>query len=249
MLKRRGTYPVHGYEVDSGGVLAPVALARYLLDLASQHAAELGCGVDAMIERGMTWVLSRLRVSVARPIVQGEVLTVETWPSGVERLFALRDFRLYDAEGAVVANAASQWLVLSLETRRALFPDEALDERVRGAAPHVFEEGFTKLPPLAGEPLDERRFDTRYLDIDHNLHVTSASTLAWSLESVPLDVWQSSHMSFFEIHYLAECFHPSSVVVRARRTGEAAFAHSVVREADQKEIARAITRWTTAAPG
>ncbi len=67
---------MHGYEVDSGGVLAPVALARYLLDMASQHAAEIGCGVDTMIERGMTWVLSRLRVSVTRPIVLGEVLTV-----------------------------------------------------------------------------------------------------------------------------------------------------------------------------
>ena len=240
---------MHGYEVDSGGVLAPVALARYLLDMASQHAAEIGCGVDTMIERGMTWVLSRLRVSVTRPIVLGEELTVETWPSGVERLFALRDFRLYDAEGAIVASAASQWLVLSLETRRALFPDEALDERVREAAPRVFPEGFTKLAPLAGESLAERRFDTRYLDIDHNLHVTSASTLAWAVESVPLETWRSSHMSFFEIHYLAECFHPSTVIVRASKTGEATFAHSVVRESDQKEIARAVTRWTTAQPG
>ena len=40
-----------------------------------------------------------------------------------------------------------------------------------------------------------------------------------------------------------------TVIVRASKTGEATFAHSVVRESDQKEIARAVTRWTTAQPG
>lgn len=242
MLLRKGSFPVHTYEVDAAGVLTPAALAGYLFDSASVHATELGCGVDALLQRGFIWVLSRVRIVVERPVVLGEALVVETWPSGVERLFALRDFRVRDAEGGLVARATSQWLVLSLDTRRAVWPDEALEPSARDAGERVFEEGFVKISAL-GDPEVERRFDTRYQDLDHNVHITSRTYIAWALEAIPLETWQSSRLAFLEVHYLSEGLHPSAVVSRSQPIGEGAFRHSIMRESDQKELARLETRW------
>lgn len=242
MILCRGTFPVHSYEVDADGILAPPAIAGYLLEIAGRHAAELRVGIEQLMPRGLTWVLSRLRLAVDRPVVLGEELTIETWPSGVERLFALRDFRVKDAQGKVVARAASQWLVLSLETRRAVWPDEAIDERVRAASERVFEEPFIKLPPLT-EPEEVRTFDTRYQDIDRNLHVTSTSYVAWGMEAIPLDTWRSSRLSFLEIHYHAECYHPTRVLSRSRALGDGKFQHAITRESDGADLARLTTTW------
>jgi acyl-ACP thioesterase len=245
VLLRKGSFPVHSYEVDASGVLTPAALAGYLLETASAHASELGCGIDTLMQRGFIWVLSRLRIAVERPVVLGELLAVETWPSGVERLFALRDFRIRDAEGGVVARATSQWLVLSLETRRAVWPEEALDARAREEAERVFDEGFVKIAPL-GEVEERRRFDTRYQDLDHNDHVTSRTYVTWALEAIPEATWRSSRLSFLEVHYLAEAFHPSAITSCARRIegpGDRAYRHSIVRDSDEKELARLETRW------
>lgn len=212
------------------------------------------------MDKGLTWVLARLRIEASRPIVLGEVLTVETWPSGVERLFALRDFRVLDAEGAEVARATSQWLVLSLDTRRALWPDDVLVAEAREAATKVFPTGFIKHPPL-GAPVDEeRRFDTRYQDVDRNAHVTSTSYVRWALEAIPIEVWKSSWLSFLEIHYLGEAMHPGSIVSKSRRIAEVAsdardpgsapsvtFVHAIAPELGEpdkaKDHARVTTRW------
>ena len=241
-LLQKGSFPVHSYEVDATGVLAPAALVGYLIEVAGVHATHLGCGIDSMFERGFTWVLSRMRVAIERPVVVGEVLSLETWPSGTERLFALRDFRVTDAHGTIVAKATSQWLVLSLETRRAVWPDEAIGPGFREAGARVFEEPFIKLPPLASAD-QERRFDTRYQDIDRNLHVTSTSYVAWALEAIPLETWRSSRLTFLEVHYMNECHHPSTVLSRAKNVAEGRFQHAVVREADGVDVARLTTQW------
>lgn len=244
MILRSETFPVRNYEVDASGVLAPAALAGYLIELAVIHADELGFGFADIFPRGYTWVLSRMRVAVERPIALGEVVTLDTWPSGVERLFAKRDYRARGADGQPVLRASSQWLLLNLETRRAVFPNDVIADRIPPPGPHVFEEPFVRLPSLGeGELAGERRFDTRYQDIDRNLHVTSASYVAWAVEAIPLETWQSSRLSFLEVHYMAECHHPSTIVSRSRTLGEGRFLHSIVREGDQKELARLETGW------
>jgi hypothetical protein len=80
--------------------------------------------------RGVTWVLSRLRLENPVAIALGDEVEIETWPSGMERLFALREFVVRRrADGAEVARASTQWLVLDLATRKPVRPAEVLDPR------------------------------------------------------------------------------------------------------------------------
>jgi hypothetical protein len=46
------------------------------------------------------------------------------------------------------------------------------------------------------------------------------------------------------VHYLAEGRHGHAILSRLARTGERAYAHSIVREEDGKELARLATAWT-----
>ncbi|HEY6004684.1 MAG TPA: acyl-ACP thioesterase domain-containing protein [Anaeromyxobacter sp.] len=242
MLARKEAFPVHKYEVDAFDALSPPVLQGYLSEIAGHHADELGVGLEALMARGITWVLARLRLENPVAIALGDEVEIETWPSGIERLFALREF-VVRSGGAEVARATTQWLVLDLSTRKPVRPSEVLDPRFpREPTPPVAPLARGKLAELAAWEI-EKRFPVRYADIDQNLHVTNTSYLAWAIEAMPEDHWRSSRLASVEVHYLAETLHGEAILSRAKATGANAFAHAIVREHDGKELARLATTW------
>jgi acyl-ACP thioesterase len=98
-------FPVRLYEADSRGSLAVGSLCNYLQEAAGNHAGHLGVSVGQLMERGLTWVLSRLHVCVARLPRWRDEVTIETWPSGLDEMVATRDFRLHDGGGRSIGRA------------------------------------------------------------------------------------------------------------------------------------------------
>lgn len=245
MPPRKQTFGVHTYEVDAFNTLTLPALSGFLGEIAGAHAAELGVGLDALIPKGVTWVLGRQRIENPVPVRLGEEIEIETWPAGIDRLAALRDFVVRRPDGTEVARATTHWFVLDLATRRPVRPEEVLDPRFpRPATPPVLEPPG-KLPPLPHWEL-QKRFHVRYGDIDLNLHVTNTSYVTWAMEAIPRDVWQASRLAGVEVSYLAECLYGSAILSRVARAPDApegAYRHAIVREEDEKELARLATRW------
>lgn len=243
METHRARFTVHSYEADAFGQLEVPALAGFLAEAAGAHAAALGVGMDVLMARGLTWVLVRQRVEILRAPRLHEELEVETWPSGIDRLAALRDFRVRGAGGDELARATSQWYVLDLASRRPRRPLTVLDAaRFQAEVPHVVALSDGGLEPLPRWEA-ERRFQVRYADIDRNLHVNNGSYLAWAVEAVPRERWESSRAAAVEVEYRAECTLGSAVLSRLTPAGDGAYAHGIVREEDGKELARVATRW------
>jgi acyl-ACP thioesterase len=242
------SFPVHSYEVDAFGALGAPAISGYLQEIAGRHAALLGVGLDVLRARGLTWVLARQRVELPAPVLLGDTLFVETWPSGIERLAATREFVARRGDGAEAVRATTVWFVLDLATRRPVRPDELLDPRLpRARTPSVAPLTAGKLPELATWEL-QKRFHVRYADIDQNLHVTNASYVTWAIEAMPVERWRASRLAAVEVHYLAEGLHGAAILSRVARTGPDAFAHAIVREEDGKELARLTTAWVPREP-
>jgi medium-chain acyl-[acyl-carrier-protein] hydrolase len=242
MLSRRESFAVHTYEVDAFGTLAVPALSGYLSEVAGLHATELGVGLEALMARGLTWVLVRQRIENPLPVQLGDAIEIETWPSGIDRLAAIREF-VVRRGGEEVARATTQWFVLDLATRKPVRPGEVLDPRFpREARPPAVPLSHGKLPELRAWDF-QKRFHVRYSDIDANLHVTNTSYVAWAIEAVPRDLWQSSRLASVEVQFLAETHHGAAILSRIAPAGDGALAHAIVREEDGKELARLATRW------
>jgi len=243
MEKRTQTFGVHTYEVDAFGTIAIAALSGYLQEVAGQHAAALGVGLDTLMARGLTWVLARQRIENPAPIVLGDRLEIETWPAGVDRLAAIRNFVVRRADGTEVARATTQWFVLDLETRRPVRPADVLDARFpRELLPPVIALEPGRLPELRAWEV-QKRFHVRYGDIDVNMHVTNSSYPTWAQEVVPRDVFREQRLASLDVQFLAEARYGSAILSRLAARGEGGYAHAIVREEDEKELARLVTRW------
>jgi medium-chain acyl-[acyl-carrier-protein] hydrolase len=234
-------FEAHSYAVDAFGLLSAPALSGWLQEAAGRHAEVLGVGVEALQERGLTWVLARQAVEVDRPVLLGERAEVVTWPSGADRLSALRDFEVRVA-GEVRVRAVTQWIVLDLTTRKPVRPGSVLPVDLIEETPHVLPLPSGR-PPAPEPPATERLFSTRYRDIDRNLHVTNASYVEWACEALPEPVWRTARLRSFEAYFIAECLHGSQVRSLSAPSVGGTFVHSVRREEDGKELARLRTAW------
>jgi len=212
------------------------------------HAIALGLGRDGLGEN-LTWMLSRLRLEMDRwPMWQDEVL-VDTWPSDLDRIFALRDFELCDAEGSRFGAAISAWLVVDETKRRPVRVPDSVKALRPTNAERALTGGFDELPEV-GAPEGQAEFEVRWHNCDFNGHLNQAYYVSWALDLVPLEVLSASCLRSLEIEFRAEARPTDRVVsdwegpVRGHREGE--FIHRLRRADDGKELARLRSRWRPA---
>jgi acyl-ACP thioesterase len=236
-------YAVRAYEVDLTGRAAVTTVCNWLQETAGIHAARLGWSIHWLRDKGLTWVLQRLRLRLDRSPAWGERVRVETWPAGVQRLFALRDFRLTGAAGEPVGVATSCWLLLDVASRRPVRPPAALEELAVPSAGRALVDDLGKAPDLGG-PTRERELEVRYADLDVNRHANNVAIVGWLLEA--LDEETVAHgLRELTVEFRAEAVRGDAVVSQAARLAAdpQAFAHRLVRRADGRELARARTAW------
>lgn len=165
-------FPIRYAEVTRAETVRLDTLFDYMQETAANHAENLGCGLAALNDRGMMWVLSRLKLSVLRTPCLGETVTVESWPSGVEKLFATREFVL-SCGSEIVAKASSYWLLLD---RGKLRPLRVLDA-LAGLLPDNRERGrfFTGLDKLSRRPCSSPiEVEVHESMVDVNCHMNNA---------------------------------------------------------------------------
>ena len=118
----RENFEIKSYNVDFQLNIKPSVMMQFFQEVASNHAAKLGAGYDALIERDLFWALSRLTVEITRMPRWGETILIETWPCGSEGLFFRRDFIVYDQQNQILVRAVSGWLLLAAATLRPQRP-------------------------------------------------------------------------------------------------------------------------------
>lgn len=238
------SFRVRSYEVDATGLATVPALCNLLQEAADRHAVSYGVAVDQILAaHAETWVLYRLALRVHRAPRWRDEVTVETWPCGRERLFTVREYRVLDREGALLAEGASAWLVMDPVARRLVrHPKTRVDWRAeRGRAwPEAFGE---KIPAVAGDAR-ERALSVRRGEIDVNGHVNHVHFIAWALEAVDEARWSTGRVASFDVEYQAEALPGDVVVARASPDdGGLRWRHEVVRPADGRVLIRAQSTW------
>ncbi len=233
-------FTVRSFDVDQRGRLSPLALFSWMLDAAGRHAVQLGWGIHDLQRQGLTWMLSRFRLQIGNLPGWGETVTVRTWPSGLDRLFAMRELRVLNEAGLRLARATSAWLLLNKSTRRPLRPGQELAELAASTPGRDDELAVEPLPEL-GEPVRGPTFTARAFDLDVNGHVTAASLARWVLESLPAAPLLDQPLHSLELEFRAEVLLGDEIVGECERQGEMTL-HRLRRLRDGREVVRGRTR-------
>lgn len=239
-------YNIRSYEPRPGGRVSISAICNQLQDIASRHADTLGFGYHDLEQSGHFWILARLHIMVDRLPGFGDRTSILTWPSGNERLVALRDYLISDSEG-VMGRATSSWVTMNVKTHRPDPPETVLHERFIPERDRALA-----FPSKAVTRLKESEFAAevvaRRADTDINGHVNNVNYLDYCFEAVPEEWLAGRGCMGVDIQYRIESFAGdrlrASCSVAEPDNGLDTLLHGLTRDADNKEVVRMRSWWT-----
>lgn len=115
-------YKILASDVDINQRLRMSTLMRFLQELSIAHTEELGCTKEKTLDRGLLWVVSRVRFQMMRAIRYDEEVTLVTWPGKMQHVLFPRYYRIFDKDGEMVLNGSAIWFLIDQVQRTFLFP-------------------------------------------------------------------------------------------------------------------------------
>jgi medium-chain acyl-[acyl-carrier-protein] hydrolase len=195
---------IQPYQADFRGHWKPSSFLRAMQTAASHSAESLGFGYHNMLESGMAWVLSRLKIRFhAFPLID-DTVTIKTWPKKVERkIWFIRDFEMFAADGRPLAAATSTWLLIDVNNTRLMteknLPFTMPDNSNRDA--------LAELPQkISLEANLQTQFSiiARYSDIDIMGHVNNARYADWVTDCFPIAMYRQKRLQSLQINFVKE---------------------------------------------
>jgi len=196
----------------SGRLGIPDAFALFM-DIASEHAEALGCGIGALGKKGLFWLTVRTRVRFFRRPEMMERVRLSTWPEAPGRLRAERNYRMEQA-GELLAAGKTEWAVLDQTTGRLTPPKAVYPAELDFCPEKVWTEPFTRLPD---ESLTEyARYTVRSVDMDLGRHMNNIAYLRSLAGTFPDAEWQDMGIRELEIAYRTSCYEGDTLVWQRR---------------------------------
>ena len=190
--------------MDYDLVLKPSVLLHFLQDMASDNAESLGFGYSYIIKNNLAWFLLKYRIEFEDYPSRISDLKLTTEPRGYNKLFAFRDFAIYDGE-KLLGRAASTWSLVNIETKNITPVHDALNLNPYMQPFEKREDDlvYEKIRPI--EKIDlQKVFEVRFDDIDVNNHVNNANYIIWAFEPLGFDFRSKKKLKTLDIVFKKE---------------------------------------------
>jgi acyl-ACP thioesterase len=237
--------PVRSFECDINRRWKPASFFQHLTEAAGHHAEKLGCGFDVMYARNLYWVHSRMKIKFLRFPVDGETVTITTWPKTIQqKLFFVRDYQIHAENGEQLAAASSAWLVINATERRMVPPlSTGLD------LPCIPEKAALDEPldrlSVSDSGEERLKLTANYSAIDMLGHVNNSRYVEWICDSFPLETYKEHQLDWMQINYDKEIRPGESVAVHRHEPdgGQSLWAVDGVNLTNGTKAFEAIGQW------
>lgn len=229
---------VSSADVDFEGVIRVSALVNFLIQSAWQHAEHLGWGVDALLKKNLSWVLSGFTLEVKQYPKWKDTITIETWPKGVNRLFYMRDFNIRNSSGELVGKATTNWLLIDIDTRRPKLID------IDGIILHLdnMPHAISAVVPVIsfdGTPEHTTDYQVRYSNVDVNQHLTTTGYIDFIFDTFDPAYLSKNRPVLVSVNFLREVKFGINLKMHRIKTDDQKFYFQLEKSDDVKPLFRA----------
>ena len=235
-------FSIRSLEVDQNQQLTIPSLIKLMQETAMQNVIGMNVSYWDLVKENVSWVLMRMFIKINELPVMNQKVNVFTHPSGFERFFTYRDFKIYDEEKKILAQASSTWLLLNTAERKmSKLPQFILDYEMP-EEDQCLPRRKNKLPKF--ERIDKQlNFRVNWYDLDFNTHLNNVLYIQWMLEVLDMPYLQHGKLLEIDILFRAESTWNDEITAELQQLDEHYFLHRLVRKSDQKELAKATSLW------
>ena len=188
-------------------------LGNHLLNAADFHSTERGFGMNYLMPRHKTWVLSRLVIEMDEMPSSYDDFYVETWVESAMRYFTSRNYAISAADGHMLGYGRSVWAMIDTQSRQPTDIFSIHDGAINN-----------------------------YIDKDYPCPIASPSRVKMSDEAVKVMELKTRYNERFEIAYVAEAHGGDVLTFYQEQTADGAYCIRITKRADddatETEVAR-----------
>ena len=209
-------------------------------EVAGGHAFERKVDYFSMREKGLQWVLNRLRIEMVEFPEWRDTVVVSTWVSEMTP-FSHRHYEIRRVDGTLLGGGASLWLPLDVVTNR---PKRFTDFDVQ----IVDKETYCKMPSKLKASIDTADMDTAFLptkkfveysDLDMLSHVNNTKYVEWMLNNFHHNSSELFAYKTMEINYLNEVRFGENVEIIPIKQPNS-LIYSIQKVVDKSEVCRCV---------
>lgn len=200
------TYRTSFAQTGVKDVLTNKSFLSIMERVAGAHSSYCHYTFKDLAKDNLSWVILSWKLKVFKRPKADETLTVQTWGRFFNKLFVIRDFKIFNEKGDLCAIASSKWCLIDTRINKiAKLPDN-IDEIYHGFRNEsVFDiEDIPRLTVPLSNYLDVDTYKIRRFDIDINKHVHNLHYLNFAYELLPFDVFLGEELNNLEIMYKRE---------------------------------------------
>lgn len=213
------TFVVRATDCDVERRMRLSALFVAMQEGGERHAISLGLGYDAMMARGLFFVLARIHVKTFRAPRCGERVVHTTWLGMTNRFFCPRYHVFTLEDGTLLAAAGALWVTLDTVARKVVSPKAA-----NLPFPDTSDlEPPVELPmrmPHPGEPTQTLTRAPMYSDYDINGHVNNTRYIAWLCDALGSDALAGHYIGDLTAGYEKEIRENDPLTLSLSQTGD-----------------------------
>lgn len=221
------TYELRYTDFDFKDELKLSSLLGIAQESACMSADELGFGYDDLRPKNYGFIIVNSYCEFRRPIVLGDVLTVETWPLPPRHVIFERDYRVTDKTGEEVAVMASRWCLVDLANFRMLTPDALLDAHAN--CPYRAEKSVEvpswKIPKIQSGR-EVLRMTVKNSHCDHYMHANNTKYADFFMDCFSLDELKDRRVASFQIAYAKQAKENAELVLLREDTEDGAICEA-----------------------
>ncbi len=235
----KNSYEIRAGEVDYTGKMTVPALLQLMQEASLKHAIKLKASIWDLNDA--SWVLLSKRLKIARLPVLGEKVSIHTYPAGVKRIYAFRDYWMLDSSGEIIASASSTWTLMDLETRKLKPIPASILELPLPDEFDLLSNVSTKIR-LPDVSFSVTPFSIGYFHLDWNNHVNNVHFVRFILESISnrLDTFS---LSDIHIVYRGEALGGDQLKVHSFFNEKETESYHKIIDPNGKEIILSIIHW------
>ena len=158
----------------------------YMQEASNHHMDSAGMSLDALRdEKGLAFILSKMRMSVYQPLYAFEDITVQTWTCPGRTFSTERFYRIKRGDD-IIADAMSTWALVDIEKKLPVAVAESGLVFEDEEAPELCVPlRFKKPRELEMTSLGKRRIV--YSDLDYNMHMNNTKYVNMLCDFLPID--------------------------------------------------------------
>lgn len=175
------------HDTDAHRRVRPTAMLIYMQETSNKHMEACGMSLDALRdENGLAFLLSKIRMSVYRPLYAFEKIEVQTWTCPSHGLAIPRFYRIL-RDGEVIAEADSTWALLDMRDGRLLRADECDVFNFEDEEPLPLDVPSRFRLPKGMEPENVGKRKIVFSDLDYNMHMNNTRYPDMLCDFIPAD--------------------------------------------------------------